>query len=141
MPAADRKIQMEPKYLSPDAKILVNLRDFPDAMVYEMERLFTVVDYLASMPTAERPFGIMFEESTGKFLPEEVGAWTAGKPGTLIVDTPVGDLFLPDPNVTVKQTMHQTNLSRQFSKEYFQLISLMVVSVVVVVFCLIHCPQ
>lgn len=66
------------KYLSPDAKILVNLRDFPDAMVKEMERLFTVVDYLASMPTAERPFGIMFEEPTGKFLPEEVGAWTAG---------------------------------------------------------------
>ena len=66
--------------LSPDAKILVNLRDFPDAMVYEMERLFTVVDYLASRPAAERPFGIMFEEPTGKFLPEEVGAWTAGKP-------------------------------------------------------------
>lgn len=65
-------------YLSPDAKILVNLRDFPDAMVYEMERLFTVVDYLASRPAAERPFGIMFEEPTGKFLPEEVGAWTAG---------------------------------------------------------------
>ncbi|PFX23437.1 uncharacterized protein LOC111332930 [Stylophora pistillata] len=64
--------------LSPDAKILVNLRDFPDAMVYEMERLFTVVDYLASRPVAERPFGIMFEESTGKFLPEEVGTWTAG---------------------------------------------------------------
>ncbi|XP_022809384.1 uncharacterized protein LOC111346365 [Stylophora pistillata] len=65
-------------YLSPDAKILVNLRDFPDAMVYEMERLFTVVDYLASRPAAERPFAIMFEEPTGKFLPEEVGAWTAG---------------------------------------------------------------
>ncbi|PFX13186.1 hypothetical protein AWC38_SpisGene22754 [Stylophora pistillata] len=69
-------------YLSPDAKILVNLRDFPDAMVYEMERLFTVVDYLASRPAAERPFAIMFEEPTGKFLPEEVGAWTAGKPGS-----------------------------------------------------------
>ena len=67
------------KYLSPDAKIMVNLRDFPDAMVYEMERLFSLVDYIASMPEAERPFGIMFEEPTGKFLPEEVGAWTAGK--------------------------------------------------------------
>ena len=67
------------KYLSPDAKIMVNLRDFPDAMVYGMERLFSLVDYIASMPAAERPFGIMFEEPTGKFLPEEVGAWTAGK--------------------------------------------------------------
>ena len=67
------------KNLSLDAKIMVNLRDFPDAMVYEMERLFRLVDYVASMPAAERPFGIMFEEPTGKFLPEEVGAWTAGK--------------------------------------------------------------
>lgn len=67
------------KKLSPNAKIMVNLRDFPDAMVYQMERLFTVVDFLASLPASERPFGIMFEEPTGKYLPEEVGAWTAGK--------------------------------------------------------------
>ena len=65
--------------LSPDAKIMVNLRDFPDSMVYQMERLFTVVDFLGSLPTAQRPFGLLFEEPTGKFLPEEVGAWTAGK--------------------------------------------------------------
>ncbi|XP_022787191.1 uncharacterized protein LOC111327305 [Stylophora pistillata] len=64
-------------HLNPDAKILVNLRDFPNAMREEMERAFTVVDYLASMPAAERPFGILFEEPTGKYLPEEVGAWTA----------------------------------------------------------------
>ena len=67
------------KYLSPDAKILVNLRDFPDAMVYEMERLLQVVNFMASLPATERPFGIIFEEPTGKYLPEEVGAWTAGK--------------------------------------------------------------
>ncbi|PFX27682.1 hypothetical protein AWC38_SpisGene7639 [Stylophora pistillata] len=69
-------------HLNPDAKILVNLRDFPNAMREEMERAFTVVDYLASMPAAERPFGILFEEPTGKYLPEEVGAWTAGKSGS-----------------------------------------------------------
>ncbi|XP_078352217.1 uncharacterized protein LOC144636888, partial [Oculina patagonica] len=74
----NRRMEWSRKKLSPDAKIMVNLRDFPDAMVYQMERLFTVVDYLGSLPDAERPFGLMFEEPTGKFLPEEVGVWTAG---------------------------------------------------------------
>ena len=73
------RIKWSRRMLSPDAKIMVNLRDFPDAMVYQMERLFTVVDYLGSLSPAERPFGIMYEEPTGKYLPEEVGAWTAGK--------------------------------------------------------------
>ena len=73
------RIKWSRRMLSPDAKIMVNLRDFPDAMVYQMERLFTVVDFLGSLSSAERPFGIMYEEPTGKFLPEEVGAWTAGK--------------------------------------------------------------
>ncbi|KAL9952350.1 hypothetical protein ACROYT_G039593 [Oculina patagonica] len=72
------RIKWSRRNLSPAAKIFVNLRDFPDAMVYQMERLFTVVDYLGSLSAAERPFGIMYEEPTGKFLPEEVGAWTAG---------------------------------------------------------------
>ena len=73
------RIQWSRKVLSPDAKIMINLRDFPDAMVYQMERLFTVVDFLGSLSAAERPFGIMYEEPTGKYLPEEVGSWTAGK--------------------------------------------------------------
>ena len=73
------RIKWSRRMLSPDAKIMVNLRDFPDSMVYQMERLFTVVDFLGSLSAAERPFGILFEEPTGKFLPEEVGAWTAGK--------------------------------------------------------------
>ena len=62
------------KWLSLDAKILVNLRDFPDAMINQTERLFTFVDFLGSLSTSERPFGIMYEEPTGKYLPEEVGA-------------------------------------------------------------------
>lgn len=73
------KMEWSRRWLSPDAKILFNLRDFPDAMVSQMERLFTVVDFLGSLPAAERPFGIIYEEPTGKCLPEEVGAWTAGK--------------------------------------------------------------
>ena len=74
-----RRIKWSRMRLSPDAKIMVNLRDFPDAMVYHMERVFTVVDFLGSLSDDERPFGMMYEEPTGKYLPEEVGAWTAGK--------------------------------------------------------------
>ncbi|XP_078350918.1 uncharacterized protein LOC144635713 isoform X1 [Oculina patagonica] len=73
-----KRMKWSRKNLSPDAKIMVNLRDFPDAMVSKMERLFTVVDFLGSLHAEERPFGIMYEEPTGKYLPEEVGAWTAG---------------------------------------------------------------
>ena len=73
------RIKWSRQTLSPNAKIMVNLRDFPDSMVYQMERLFTVVDFLGSLHATERPFGLLFEEPTGKFLPEEVGAWTAGK--------------------------------------------------------------
>ena len=73
------RMEWSRKYLSPKTKVMVNLRDFPDAMVNQMERLFTVVDFLGSIPAPERPFGIIYEEPTGKYLPEEVGAWTAGK--------------------------------------------------------------
>ena len=73
------RIKWSRTMLSADAKIMVNLRDFPDAMVYQMERVFTVVDFLGSLSAAERPFGILYEEPTGKYLPEEVGAWTCGK--------------------------------------------------------------
>ncbi|KAL9952348.1 hypothetical protein ACROYT_G039591 [Oculina patagonica] len=72
------RMEWSRKWLSPDAKIMVNLRDFADAMVHQMERLFTVVDFLGSLPASERPFGIIYEEPTGKYLPEELGAWTAG---------------------------------------------------------------
>ena len=73
------RIKWSRRMLSPDAKIMVNLRDFPDSMEHQKERLFTVVDFLGSFPAAERPFGLLFEEPTGNCLPEEVGAWTAGK--------------------------------------------------------------
>ena len=65
--------------LSSNATILVNLRDLPEAMTSETpERVFAVVSFLGSLPPEKRPFGIMYEEPTGKYLPEEVGAWTAG---------------------------------------------------------------
>ena len=78
-----KRIEWTRRTLSPEAKVIVNLRDFPDAMSQQMERVFTVVDFLGSLRVDERPFGIMFEEPTGKYLPEEVGSWTAGNQKTI----------------------------------------------------------
>ena len=62
------------KVLSPDAKIFVNLRDLPFAMIKYPCRVFKVVQFLGSMQ--EKPFGLMYEEPTGAFMPEEVSGWT-----------------------------------------------------------------
>ena len=65
--------------LSRNGKILVNLRDLPEVMTSETpERVFVVVSFLGSLLPEKRPFGIMYEEPTGNYLPGEVGAWTAG---------------------------------------------------------------
>ena len=61
--------------LSQDAKIFINLRDLPDAMIKKPKRLFKVVRYLSSLPSNERPFGLLYEES-GKYLPEQLAVWT-----------------------------------------------------------------
>ena len=61
--------------LAPDAKIFINLRDLPDGMIKKPKRIFKVVRYLSSLPQGQRPFGLVFEES-GKYLPEELAAWT-----------------------------------------------------------------
>ena len=63
--------------LSKEAKIFVNLRDFPFAMKAVPERVLTVVRYLATLPVEKRIFGLIYEEPTGKFLPEELGIWTS----------------------------------------------------------------
>ncbi|KAK3729213.1 hypothetical protein QZH41_012262, partial [Actinostola sp. cb2023] len=62
--------------LCKDSHIFFNLRDLPDCMKKNPERLFKVVNYLSSLPPNERPFGLVFEES-GKYLPEELGVWTS----------------------------------------------------------------
>ena len=63
--------------LTSSAKIFINLRDFPLVMVEIPERALEVVSWLSALHPDQRPYGIMFEEPTGKYLPEEVGAWTA----------------------------------------------------------------
>ncbi len=71
-----KRFQWIRENLASDSRILINLRDMPDAMMRKPRRVFKIVNYLSSLPPAERPFGIVFEES-GKYLPEELGVWTA----------------------------------------------------------------
>ncbi len=59
-----------------DAKILVNIRDLAVAMIRHPDYVFDIVKYLAT--SDNRIFGIIFEEPMGKFLPEQLGAWTKG---------------------------------------------------------------
>ena len=65
------------KNLSKEARIFINLRDFPAAMSSKPERIFQVVHYLSSLPQTERPFGLMYEDPSGKYMPEQLGVWTA----------------------------------------------------------------
>jgi len=61
--------------LSPKSLILVNIRDFSQTMEFEPDRVGYFVNFLASLPPAQRILGIAFED-LGKVLPEKLGAWT-----------------------------------------------------------------
>ena len=63
--------------ISKDARILLNLRDFPFAMAEVPVRVLAVVTFLSSLPPEHRIFGLIFEDPVGEFLPEELEAWTA----------------------------------------------------------------
>ena len=63
--------------LSQQAKIFVNFRDFPATMEEAPERVFSVLSFLAKQPEDIRKhLGVMYEEPTGRYLPEEMGQWT-----------------------------------------------------------------
>ena len=40
-------------------------------------RVLTAIKFLATLPVDKRPFGLIYEEPTGNFLPEEMGIWTS----------------------------------------------------------------
>ena len=72
-----RRIQWTFDNLSKDARIFVNLRDFPITMMTAPERVFSLVSFMGSRPPEIRDhLGIIYEEPTGKYLPEEIAAWT-----------------------------------------------------------------
>ena len=65
------------KNLAQQAKIFVNFRDFPATMEEAPERVFSVLSFLAKQPEDIRKhLGVMYEEPTGNYLPEEMGQWT-----------------------------------------------------------------
>ncbi|WAR25886.1 hypothetical protein MAR_011590 [Mya arenaria] len=61
--------------LGKKSKILFNLRDLPDAMSGDADRVFMVVSFLSNLPKDIQLFGLIFEEPRGKSLPEECGTW------------------------------------------------------------------
>ncbi|XP_052779242.1 uncharacterized protein LOC128216661 [Mya arenaria] len=63
------------KNLSKKAKILFNLRDPPEAMAGDADRVFRVLSFLSNLPKEIQLFGLIFEEPRGKSLPEECGTW------------------------------------------------------------------
>ena len=72
-----RRINWTYENLNQDARIFVNFRDFPFAMKFAPDRVLTVVHFLANLPAETRPFGLIHEEPSGNFLPEEIGIWTS----------------------------------------------------------------
>ena len=62
--------------MSPNAKILLNFRDFPIAMTKAPERVLNVVKFLSQLPPDRRLFALCFEDPLGEYLPEELEAWT-----------------------------------------------------------------
>ena len=63
--------------LSKDAHIFVNFRDFPVVMMKAPDRVFSLISFMGSQPAEIRDhLGIMYEESTGEYLPDEMAAWT-----------------------------------------------------------------
>ena len=68
-----KRIQWTFDNLSSNARIFVNFRDFPFVMTEAPERVFSLVSYLGSLPSEiHEHLGIMYEEPTGDYLPEEV---------------------------------------------------------------------
>ena len=60
-----------------DMNIFVNFRDFPFAIVKHPRRLLHVTAFLARLPDDTRPFGLIYEEPTGRLMPEEMGVYTS----------------------------------------------------------------
>ena len=72
----ERRINYVFDEISPDAKVLLNLRDLPIAMGSAPERVLTIVKFLSQLPEKRRMFALCFEDPLGEYLPEELEAWT-----------------------------------------------------------------
>ncbi len=72
-----KRINWTYNQISPSAKILLNIRDFPTAMTDAPERVLAVTKFLSQLPKDRRLFALCFEDPLGEYLPEELEAWTA----------------------------------------------------------------
>ena len=61
--------------LDQNAKILINFRDFTEAMIKNPEFVYKIAYFLSALPPNQRPFGLMFEEPTGNIMPSKLGVW------------------------------------------------------------------
>jgi hypothetical protein len=59
------------------ARTILNMWDFPTAMLQDPRRVLDIVAGLANLPPGIRPMGFMFEEPMGEYFPSEVATWTA----------------------------------------------------------------
>ena len=78
-----KRIEWAIEHLYREPNVFINIRDFPFAMQKNPKRVFTLIKYLAELPAVERPLGVIFEESFGQFMPEELGIWTSALRGVL----------------------------------------------------------
>ena len=69
-----RLIEWAHEKLHKDAKVLINFRDLMDAMPAYPERVFETANFLTTLPEEIRLFGLIFEDSSGKSVPEAIGS-------------------------------------------------------------------
>ena len=73
------RIEWTKEHLAHDANVFINYRDFPIAIddPAGAQRVLELTQLLASLPAEKRPFGLLFEEPTGKYFPAHLSVWTA----------------------------------------------------------------
>jgi len=64
------------EHMGVKSRAMINLRDFPIAMIQSPLRVKSFVEGLAELPMELRPIGLIYEEPMGEYFPEEVGEWT-----------------------------------------------------------------
>ena len=70
------RIQWTKQNLCSDANIFVNFRDFPFVMEKFPGRVLEIVRFLGRLDDSMRPIGLMYEDATGEYMPQEMAQWT-----------------------------------------------------------------
>ena len=70
------RIQWAKQHLCSDANIFINFRDFPLVMDKFPGRVLQIVRFLGRLKESLRPIGLMYEDATGNYMPQEMAQWT-----------------------------------------------------------------